>query len=174
MAFSKSYTELLNKVITLQEYIDRISKGIQNNRVRAHLNAYLRAADDIDNIYGLSDKYESEKYEIDGEDGITYKYFIRKILSGYYCLYISVPRYHPLFEKPFNLLPNAVYGGYDRNEDRWVFGWDYGCVAQCYPANIELYMNYDEATILNLNIITSKTITMDINKHIIHVSNPPI
>jgi hypothetical protein len=161
------FGDLFSNRINLQEYIDKASNLIENNKIRSYLQNFLEATQQIENHYGFQNKNEFQRtrdYDYYAKDGQVYKYYVAKIQFSYhYCLYISIPSDHCLNGKSYNNINGATYCGVDENDNtRWIFGWDYAHYNNCTIGALTNYIIGNPVHILDLDIITVSRIENDV------------
>ena len=166
------YLNVMDKVNTLQDFIDSISNKIENNRIKSHLQTFLQKTQEIDQFYNLANQNCSPRFTFQqGQDQNgnpqIFQYFIRKIPIGcHYCLYISVPANHPLYGSPYSQIQEATYSRVDEEDpSRWVFGWHYAYFGMLTLTTIYRYYAANPAALLDMQMITIDVITEDINQY---------
>ena len=165
------YLGVINRVNTLQDFIDSISNKIENNRIKSHLHTFLQKTQEIDQIYHLANQNCSPRFEIQSgndEHGepLIFQYFIRKMYN-HYCLYISIPENHRLYGVSYEQVPDATFCGIDEEDpSRWVFGWDYAHANMLTLTNIYLYYAANPDALLAMQIISNDVIIEDVNQYV--------
>lgn len=162
------YLGVINKVNTLQDFIDSISNRIENNRIKSYLHTFLQKTQELEEVYHLTNQYCSPRFTIQSGniEPFIFQYFIRKIrLSNHYCLYISIPANHPLHGN--ENFYGATYSSIDEEDNqRWVFGWDYSHYNMLTLTSIYMYYATNPATLLDMQIITNDIIEEDVAQYI--------
>jgi hypothetical protein len=167
------YFDVINRVHTLQDFVDSISNKIENNRVKSYLQTFLQKTQELEQFYNIENQYCSPRFTIENgldeqREPFIFQYFIQKIQhSNHYCLYISIPANHPFNGKHYDEVPSATYCSVDEEDPRrWVFGWDYAHINMLTLTSIYMYYAANPAALLDLQIISVDTIQEDVNQYV--------
>jgi hypothetical protein len=167
------YLGVLNGTNTLQDFVDSISNKIENNRVRSHLQTFLRKTEELEQFYNIQNQYCSPRFGLQSgivdEQGepVLFDYYVQKMPDAkHFCLYISIPANHPLYGKNYDEVPDATFSSADEAEpNRWVFGWDYAHYKMLTLASIFLHYSINSDEIVDLEIITIDKIENDVSRY---------
>ena len=164
------YLGILAKINTIQEFIDFISNSIENNQIKNLLQTYLQKTEELEEVYNLANQDDSPRFTIqsgNNEQGEVFQYFIRKIQSDHYCLYISIPATNLLHGESYDEVPDATFASVDTEDPtRWIFGWDYTHFNMLTLSNIYFYYSEHPLELLDMQIITKDVIENDISRYV--------
>lgn len=165
---TRQYNKFTSGEITLTMLIDYINNNFDlNNQTRSHLEIFARESEEIDRL--LDANGYSPRYPIIGIDGWEYQYYIRKNpLLRNYCLYVSIPRDHPMSNRSYDMIPGATFASIDiLDPQRISFGWDYVSMDICNTTMIYMLLFSDMLDcIQDTEIIKLNKIKEDAWKHI--------
>lgn len=167
------YLGVLNKVYTLQDFVDSISNKIENNRIRSYLHTFLQKTQELEECYHLANQYCSPRFTIQSNneqhhqiEPFIFQYFIQKQHCNYH-LNISIPVNHPLYGHGYEQILGATYSSIDEEDpNRWVFGWDYDYANIITLTSICTYYAENPESLLNMEILTKDIIEENVVQYI--------